>query len=180
MCVQQVLRKLAVMPRTSTIPPPLDRIRAIFDASFFSVNSTVSEAFAAQEYRRELLRGVDSLTFVSGDAALPANVLKKYLEDATLIVGTSQYSFRRYPQWQSGSSQQLGLWTSVGETIKAKTKVPVTALSGAATLTSIKSPDVPTSESATFDAPDDFINDFVPAMSEYILGRLMQESAEAA
>lgn len=172
--VQGVAR--ASMPN----PLPLDRIRMQFDAAFFSLNSSVAEAFAADEHRRELLRGSDTLTFAGGDATMPTNALKKYLEDCTLAVGAVQYSFRRYPQWLSGSSQQLGLFTTIGETIKAKTKIPVTALSGAATLTSIKSPDVPTDEDDEFEAPDDYISDFIPAMIEYILSQPMQEAAATA
>lgn len=179
-CVQGVLRRLSTQPRTPTIPPPLDRIRAMFDGSFLAVNSTVSEVFAANESKRELLRGVDNLSFSAGDAAIPSNTLKKFIEDCTLSFSGVQYSFRRYPQWLGASSPQLGLWTSQGETLKAKSKIPVTAASGTGVFSSIKSPEIPSSESATFDAPDDFINDFVPAMSQYILGQLMQEAAESA
>jgi len=173
-CVQGVIR--ASMPN----PLPLDRIRAIFDASFFSINSTVAEAFAADENRRELLRGSDTLTFVSGDATLPTNTLKKFTEDATLSIANATYSYRRYPQWLMGSSPQLGLWTTIGETIKAKSKIPVTAFSGSATFTSIKSPDVPAAEGDDFDAPDDYISDFIPAMIQYILSQSMQEAAATA
>lgn len=172
--VQGVVR--ASMPN----PLPLDRIRMQFDAGFFTINSTVSEAFAADESRRELLRGIDTVTFAGGDAAIPTSTLKKFIEDCTLVVSGVQYSYRRYPQWLSGSSRQLGLWTQAGETLKAKTKVPVVAVNGAATFSSIKSPDVPTTENDDFVAPEDFVPDLINAMTQYILAEIAEKAAQTA
>ena len=62
-----------------TNPISLDRVRAQFDAAFFSINSTVAQAYAAREDRRELLRVATTLTFTDGDADLPEAVLKGYI-----------------------------------------------------------------------------------------------------
>lgn len=175
MVVQGVIRAAATVPKKPLEPPPLDRIRAIFDASFFTVNAGVAEAFAARNDKRELLRTVQTLTFTAGSAPLPTEVLKEYMADATLSVTstpTSKYGFRKYPDYIRGSDPRLGAWTSIGEVVLA-TKPAANgggALSGAATFSSINSPAVPASESATFVAADDYYDDFINAMVNYILG----------
>ena len=57
-CVQGVIRG------SLTNPISLDRVRAQFDAAFFSINSTVAQAYAAREDRRELLRVATTLTIM--------------------------------------------------------------------------------------------------------------------
>lgn len=182
-CIQGVLRSLALQPRNAAIPPPLDRIRAIFDASVFAINSQTAQAYAAREDRRELLRVARTLTFTSGDASLPNNTLKVYIEDCTFYVPSTplnKYSYRPYPDWLRGGDPRLGLWTQVGDTIKAKTPTPITAFSGSAAFSSIESPPVPTSESSEYVCPDDFIPDFEAAMIQYILGEIMETAAQTA
>lgn len=181
--VQGVIRGLAMQPRNTAIPPPLDRIRAMFDAGFFSINSQTSQAYAAQESRRELLRVLNNLTFIAGDSTLPANTLKAYIEDASFYdpsKPTKKYSFRRYPDWLRGGDTRIGYWTNTGDTIKVKTPQPVAAFSGTGSFSSICSPDVPLTESAEFVCPDDYLPDFEAAMIQYILGQTMEQAAQTA
>lgn len=179
-CLQGVIRGLAQQPRNVAIPPPLDRIRAIFDASFFSINSQTAQAYAARENQREMLRVSRTLTFVSGDCAVPTNTLKSYMEDCTLVVTGKKYSFRRYPQWLRTGDTRLGYWTEISDTLKAKTPVTGAAFSGSAAFSSIESPDVPTTEDDEYICPDDFLPDFEAAMIQYILGQTMEMAAQTA
>ncbi len=181
--VQGVFRAAAASPRTPVVPPPLDRIRAQIDAAWFSVNSQVSEAFAARESNRELLRASNDISMATGTGTLPTNVLKKYIEDATFVVSatpTKQYSFRRYPQFLRTGDTRLGYWTTIGDTIKAKTPQPVANLTGTATFTSICSPDVPATEDAEFVCPDDYLPDFINAMIQFVLGQTADTAAATA
>jgi hypothetical protein len=179
MVVQGVIRS-ASQSRNSTIPPPIDRIRTQFDASFFAVNSQTAQAFAAQQTKREMLRVASTLTFVSGDAALPDNVLESYIEDGTFFVTGKKYSFRRYPDWLRGGDPRLGLWTVVGETVKAKTPQPITLFTGSAASTFICSPPVPDTEDDEFNAPSDYVSDFIAAEIQFILGQTVEIAAQTA
>lgn len=166
--------------RQSPNPPSQDRIRSAIDASWFSINSQVSEAFAAKESNRELLRASNDITFTAGSGALPTNVLKKFIEDATFVVSTTptkHYSFRRYPDFIRGGDTRLGYWTTIGESIKAITPQPVTNFAGTGTLTSICSPAIPDTEDDEFVAPDDFVPDFIQAFVQFILGQTADMAA---
>lgn len=166
--------------RRSIDPPPLDRIRMVFDASFFTINSEVADAFAARNDRRELLRAVESVTFTAGSAPMPTNVLMKFIEDCTLAVGTTRYGFRKYPDYVKGHDRRLGAWTTIGESILADKPLGAGALSGAADFSSIQAPPVPASESATFVAPTDYLPELISALVEYILGQQAQVASKSA
>lgn len=166
--------------RNSPNPPPLDKIRAIFDASFFSLNSQVSEAFAAKNDKRELLRVVGTLTFTAGSATVPTDTLKKFIQDATLTVGTTIYGFRKYNDYIRGHDPRLGAWTQIGESLLANKPQNAGVLTGSASFSSIQSPPVPATESATFDVPEDYVSDFVQAMVQFILGQTADEAAATA
>lgn len=163
-------------------PIPLDRIRAQFDAGIFSINSQTSQVYAGKENNREMLRTSTDLTFVSGDSTLPTNTLKGYMEDCTFSVSgsTVKYSFRRYPDWLRGGDPRLGLWTTIGEAIKAKTPTPVTAVTGTGVFSYIGSPEIPATEDDEFVAPEDYLPDLIAAMIQYILGQSMQEASATA
>jgi hypothetical protein len=177
--VQGVIRS-ASQARNPAVPPPLDRIRAQFDAAFFSINSQTAQAYAARENQREMLRVARTLTFVSGDAAVPTDTLKSYINDCTLTVTGKKYSFRRYPQWLRTGDTRLGYWTEIGDTLKAKIPATGTAFSGTASFSSIESPEVPTDEDDEFDCPDDYLPDFEAAMIQYIIGQTMEVAAQTA
>lgn len=178
--VQGVIRGLAQQPRNTAIPPPLDRIRAIFDASFFSINSQTSQAYGATEDRREMLRVARTVTFVSGNADLPTDTLKAYIEDCTFFVSGKKYSFRRYPQWIRTADKRLGYWTQLGDTLMAKVPMTASPLSGDVTFSSIESPPVPVAEGDEFACPDDYLPDFEASMIQYILGQTMEMAAQTA
>lgn len=166
--------------RNNPNPLPLDLLRAQFDAAFFEVNSQVSEAFAAKEGKRELLRAPKTLTFTTGDADIPTDVLKKYIRDGTFLVGATRYSYRRYPDFIRPTDARLGYWTNIGETFKAIVPVTRAALTGTATATFICSPAVPATESAVYAAPEDFIPDFIAAMTQFILGQPLDVASKTA
>ncbi len=182
--VQGVIRGASSSPRTPLVPPSLDRIRAQVDAAFFSINSQTSQAYAAQESRRELLRASNDITITSGSGTLPTSTLKAFIEDATFEVSatpTKKYSFRRYPQFLRPGDTRLGYWTNIGETIKVRTPQPVSTTPNlTATFTSICSPEVPATEDDEFVAPDDYVPDLIAALVQYILGQTMEEAAQTA
>lgn len=166
--------------RQSTNPPPLDRIRMLFDASFPQVNSDVSERFASQNNERDLLRASHSLTFTAGSAAIPTEVLKKFMEDGTFTVPSTPnavYGYLKYPQFLRGCDPRLGAWSFIGESLVATKPQNGGALTSPATFTAITSPSIPADEDDEFDAPSDYIPDLIAAMVQYILGQIAQEAA---
>ncbi len=169
--------------RTSPVSPPLDRIRAVFDACFFQVNSQVSEVFASKDTHRELLRAPKTLTFIAGEADVPTDVLKKYIEDGTFEVTgspTPHYSYLSYPDYIRTFDKRLGYWSNVGETFKAKKPITGAVLTGVALSTFICSPAVPTSETAEFVAPSDFLPEFIDAATQFIQGQMLEMAAQTA
>lgn len=179
--VQGVLRAAATAPKAATLPPSLDRVRAQFDAAFFSVNSALANTFAANQDNREMLRVASDVTFTSGSGALPDNVLEKYISDGTFVVSAlTKYSFRRYPDWLRGGDTRLGLWTVTGETMQAKTPAPVAAFTGTAAVSFICSPEVPATEDDEFVAPEDFVSDFIDAMILFISGQSAEIAAQTS
>jgi hypothetical protein len=177
--VQGVIRS-ASQSRNPIVPPSLDRIRAQFDAAFFGVNSQTAQAYAARENQREMLRVGRVLPFVAGDAAVPVNTLKSYIEDCTLTVAGKKYSFRRYPQWLRSGDKRLGYWTEIGDTLKAKVPATGAAYSGSVAFSSIESPAVPATEDAEFVCPDDYLPDFIAAMIQFIQGQTTEQAAQTA
>ncbi len=168
--VQGVIRGLPVSP-------PLDRIRAVFDASFFQLNSTTAEAFASSYAKRELLRTPHTITFTAGVGTIPSDVLKKYVEDGTFVGPTGRYSYLPYPDFLRAFDRRLGYWTVRGDVVEAKVPVSGAVLTGDASTTFISSPAVPTAEDDEFVAPDDFTSDLLGALVEYIQGVMIQEQA---
>lgn len=172
-CVEGVVRQ-------STNPPPLDRIRMLFDASIFTVNSDVSERFASQNNERDLLRASHSLTFTAGSAVIPSEVLKKYAEDGTLTVPSTPnavYGYLKYPQFIRGCDKRLGAWSFIGESIVAIKPQTGAVLASPATFTAITSPSIPADEGDEFDAPEDYVSDLINALIQFILGQISQEAA---
>lgn len=161
------------------------RLTMQIDAAFPQINSQVSEAFAAREDKRSLLgRVFPSVSFTSGEAALPSGVLEKYLKDASLTI-TFNGSLTRldyvwpYTDFSRNRDSRLGCWAVNGQTLYAKTPAPVTAYSGTGILVCIASPALPTSAGATYVGPDDFIPELIDAFIEYLLGKTEESAAEA-
>lgn len=162
------------------------RLTLQIDAAFPQINSQVSEAFAADEDRRPLLgRVFPSVSFASGEAALPSGVLEKYLKDASLTI-TFNGSLTRldyvwpYTDFSRNREPRLGCWAANGQTIYAKTPSPVAAYAGTGILVAIASPAVPTSASATYAGPDDMLPELIDAFIEYLLGKTEEVAAESA
>ncbi len=160
--------------------PPLDRIRAIFDASFFQLNSTTAESFAAIYSKRELLRRAQTITFTDGTATLPSDVLKKYVEDGTFTIAGARYGYLPLPDFLRAFDKRLGYWTIVGDTITAKKPVSGAVLTGDAETTFICSPEVPATENAEFEAPSDYVPDLLGALIEYTRGAMQEVAAKTA
>lgn len=152
----------------------------VFDASFTQVNSQVADAFAARNDRRELLRATDTVTFTSGTAPMPTNVLMKFIADCTLTGGTVIYGFRKYPDYLRIGDRRLGKWTTIGESLLATQPLGAGVLTGAADFSSIQSPPVPATESTEFAAPEDYLPEFISAMVNYILGQQAKVASESA
>lgn len=175
-CVEGVVRQ-------SPNPPPLDRIRMVFDASFFQVNSSTSERFASQNNQRDLLRASHALTFAAGSATIPTEVLKKFIEDGTFVVPSTPnavYGYLKYPQFLRGCDSRLGAWSFIGESIVAIKPQTGAVLASPATFTAITSPSIPATEDDEFVAPEDYVSDLINALTQFILGQIAQEAAETS
>lgn len=151
----------------------LDRLRVQADAAFPQINNQVSEAFAADQNRREMLRRLENVTFTDGEADLPSTVLKKFFDDAVLSITNQRTTFRRYPDYARGGDSRLTTWSSYGETLfcteAAVVGVDTTPYTGAATLLAICAPAIPATENAEFVAPDDYVPDFIDAGIAFLL-----------
>lgn len=158
------------------------------DAAFPQVNSQCSESYASDDNKRNELRANKSLTFAAGTSTLPEGTLKKYLKDCTLsvtqVVGEppSYYAYRaEYADFIRDNDLRLGYWTTNSNTIYANTPatigIGVIPYVGAATFTCIVSPDIPLTETDVFDAPADYIPDFIDAFMLFILGQTTMTAA---
>lgn len=162
------------------------RLTMQIDAAFPQINSQVSEAFAAREDKRPLLgRAFSSVTFDAGEASLPANILEKYLKDASLTITFNGALTRLdyvwpYTDFSRNREPRLGCWAVNGQTLYAKTPSPVSNYDGTGIMVAIASPVVPTSAGATYAGPDDLLPELIDAFIEYLLGKTENESAESA
>lgn len=150
------------------------RLLMQIDAAFPQINDEVSNAFAANEDRRALIRKDESLTFVGGSIGIPAGVLKDYLKDATLVLSTGDTAslIEPYADYLRVRDNRLAWWSYSNLLVSAKnsaTNGSGGAYAGAATLTCIKSPAIPTLATDTFVAPEEFVTQFIAAFIEYLL-----------
>lgn len=172
------------------IPPEqsaaIDTI-GIADTLFPTVSQAVSEAAAANEYKRSLLRRQKSITLTAGQATLTADVLTHYVADSTLIDPASlskKYAWRDYPQFIRKSDTRLGKYTLVGgNTLQvvepnANFTVPLIA-SGARTLTIPCVVIKPALSTDQIDATDEIISDLDEALANALRGAIIKESGEA-
>lgn len=151
------------------------RLLMEIDAAFPRINDEVSNAFAANEDRRALLRKDESLTFIGGSVGVPTRVLKDYLKDATLVLSTGDTAslVEPYADYLRVRDNRLAWWSYSNLLISAKNSATNGggAYAGAATLTCIKSPAVPTLATDVFVAPEEFVSMFIAAFIEYLLGK---------
>lgn len=157
--------------------PDVSRARLLMqiDAAFPRINQEISVAFAANEDQRPLLRKDEALVFIGGSIGIPASVLKDYLRDATLVLSTGDTAslVEPYADYLRVRDNRLAYWSYSNLLISAKNNATNGggAYAGAATLTCIKSPDVPTLATDTFVAPEEFVSMFTTAFIEYLLGQ---------
>lgn len=159
--------------RTSQLSP--DRLRVIAEAAFPQINSEVSEAYAAKEDNRALLRKNVPLVFVGGSITIPNNVLRKYLKDATLLLSTGEVAslIEPYADFLRNRESRLPWWAFNDSVVSAKNSITSGGgvYVGSAALTCIASPDIPLSPIGAYTAPDDMVPDVMAALIAFLAGK---------
>ena len=169
----------------ANLSPAIDAI-GIADTLFPIVSQAVSEAAAADPYKRSLLRRVKTVTLVAGQATLTDDVLTKFFSDATLL-GTSlssHYAYRDYPDFVRKGDTRLGYFTRNGTTLMVRDvgqsfTVPLTA-TGARTLVVPSVVVKPALSSDNVDCPDEIASDLDEALANALRGALIKEAGATA
>ncbi len=152
----------------------------IADTLFPIVSQSVSEAAAADEYKRSLLRREKSIMLVAGTATLTSDVLTKYIADSTLVDPANlskKYSWRDWPQFIRTSDRRLGKYTlRQGDTLQvvepnSAFSIPLTA-TGARTLVVPCSVVKPATATDDIDCTDEVLSDLDEALSEALRGQI--------
>lgn len=159
----------------------------IADSLFPVVSQAVSEAAAANEYKRSLLRRSKSLTLAAGSATLTDDVLTHYIADATLIDPAflnKKYAWRDYPDFIRRGDKRLGIFSLRGTSLlviepNANFTVPLTA-TGARTLTVPCVVVKPALATDTLDCPDEILSDLDEALSNALRGEIAKVAGAAA
>jgi len=167
--------------------PAVDAI-GIADTLFPVVSQSVSEAAAANDYKRSLLRREKSVTLVAGEATLDDDVLTHYMSDATLIDPSNlnkHYAWRNYPDFIKRGDRRLGVFTAKGGTLlqvidpQVGFTVPLVT-TGTYTLTIPCVVVKPATATTNVDAPDEILSDIREALSQALRGQLPKTAGEAA
>ncbi len=167
--------------------PAVDAI-GIADTLFPVVSQSVSEAAAANDYKRSLLRREKSLTVVAGEATLDDDVLTHYMSDATLIDPSNlnkHYAWRNYPDFIKRGDRRLGVFTVKGGTLlqvidpNVGFTVPLVT-TGTYSLTIPCVVVKPATATTNIDAPDEILSDIREALSQALRGQLPKVAGEAA
>lgn len=160
---------------------------SVADTLFPIVAQAVSEAAAADEFRRSLLSRQKSITLVSGLATLDSDVLLNFVvTDATLFDPAGlgkKYAGRPYQQFVRHSDPRLGTFTINGTTLMVREPnqqfaVPLTA-TGARTLVTPCVVQKPATAATAIDAPDEIISDLDEALSESLRGQIIKMAGES-
>lgn len=170
-------------------PPVSPNVDAegIAETLFPVVAQEVSEAAAADPYKRSLLRRTKSITLAAGLATLSDDVLTKYFNDAVLLNTSNlnaHYAYRDYPDFIRRNDLRLGYFTRNGTTLMVRDPnqqftIPLTATG----TRSLVVPCVivkPATADTDIDGPDEILSDLMEALSEALRGQLIQLAAEAA
>ena len=172
------------------IPPEqsaaIDAI-GIADTLFPIVSQSVSEAAAADEYKRSLLLREKSVTLASGQATLTEDVLTHYIGDATLIDPSNlnkKYAWRVYPDFIRRGDKRLGVFSLQGTSLlviepNANFTVPLTA-TGTRTLTVPCVVVKPATADTDIDCPDEILSDLDEALANALRGAIIKEAGAAA
>jgi hypothetical protein len=180
----------AVTNATRGQPPSLSPAvdaEGIAETLFSIAAQAVSEAAAADPYKRSLLRREKSITLTAGTATLVDDVLTKYFPDATLIDATTlarRYAYRDYPDFVRRNDPRLGYFTRNGTTLMVRDPnqsftQPLTA-TGARTLVVPCVILRPVTADANVDAPDEILSDLIETLSESLRGELIKRAGENA
>ena len=160
----------------------------VADTLFPIVSQAVSEAIAADEYKRSLLRREKSITLAAGIATLTDDVLTKFIADSVLFDPANlsrKYAWRDYPQFVRRSDPRLGEYTVKGGTTlmvrdpNQQFAVPLTA-TGTRTLVIPCVVVKPATAATAIDAPDEVISDLDEALSIVLRGELTSKIAGAS
>lgn len=160
----------------------------IADTLFPTISQAVSEAAAADKFKRSLLRRQKTVTLSAGTATLTSDVLTKYIADATLFdpaVLSKRYAWRDYPDFVRYSDRRLGVFTiQGGSTLLVREPgqqfvVPLTA-TGARTLVTPAVVVKPATASTAIDCPDEILSDLDEALSEALRGQIVKLAGAAA
>ena len=170
----------------------MERLRIELDAAFPQLSNGVAEAFAQSEDRRSILRVLINLAFTGGVAVIPATPLKRYLDDATLIIldvdgSPIPINFQEsYADYLRVFDTRLAYWTVNGATAYAKTPVDglLTNYDGDAQFNCIAQPPVPAAdeeyESITGGSLDDMTPQLIDAGITFMLGQSEHMASETA
>lgn len=170
-------------------PPASPNVDAegIAETLFPVVSQEVSEAAAADPYKRSLLRRTKTVLLSAGLATLSDDVLTKYFTDATLLKTDNlsfKYSYRDYPDFIRRNDLRLGYFTRNGTTLMVRD--PNQAFTQPLTATGPRDLVVPcvivrpSTADADIDGPEEVISDLQDALSEALRGVLIQVAGETA
>lgn len=168
------------------VSPNMDA-EGIAETLFPVVAQEVSEAAAADPYKRSLLRRTKTVTLSAGTATLSDDVLTKYFSDAVLLNTANlnaHYAYRDYPDFVRRNDLRLGYFTRNGVTLMVRdVNQPFTQPLIATGTRSLVVPCVitrPTTADIAIDAPEEVISDLQDALSEALRGQLIQLAGAAA
>jgi hypothetical protein len=180
----------AVTNAMRNIDPPVSPnvdAEGIAETLFPIAAQAVSEAAAADPYKRSLLRRQKTVTLAAGLATLSDDVLTKYFPDASLIdtaILTRRYAYRDYPDFVRRNDPRLGYFTRNGTTLMVRDPAqgftqPLVA-TGARLLTVPCVIVRPATADDDIDAPDEAISDLMEALAESLRGELIKRAGENA
>lgn len=181
----------AVNNATRGMPPAesaaIDAI-GLADTLFPVVSQAVSEAAAADEYKRSLLTRTKTVTLSAGTATLTDDVLTRFMPDAVFYdpaALTKKYSWRPYQDFIRKSDPRVGVFSlSGGVTLVVREPgqqfvSPLTA-SGDRTLVIPSVVVKPATATTAVDCPDEILSDLDEALSEALRGQLAKLAGAAA
>lgn len=159
--------------------PNLDA-ETIAESLIPQVFQAVGEAAAADERKRSLLRRSKAISLAAGLATLTADVLTKYIEDATLTDPadlTKRYSWIEFHDFLRNAEVRLGYFTVRGGTDllvrdPAQLYTEPLVATGARTLVIPCVPERPATADDPIDVPDVIGSDLVEALSEALRVRI--------
>jgi hypothetical protein len=172
-----------------TSPPQLSsNAEFIAQTLFDEVAQSVSEAAAANEYKRSLLRRTKTITLVAGEATLSDDVLTHYVADAELLYPSSltkHYAWRDYPDFVRRGDKRIGIFTIIGGVTlqvvdpNQNFTIPLSA-TGSRLLTLPCVVLKPATADTAVDAPNEILSDLTEALSNALRGQLSKLAGEAA